>query len=480
MGGGLPRWRLQLGAPRLRPPGFSFGHWEKCLPPKGELFLLRRATLIACTIFGPLALAAPQISEPGPPDARQYQQTYDRLLRAIQEIPVIDNHSHPGFPDDTDVDAMVSPPSSVAFRLRGENPEFIAAFKALFGYPYDDATPEHLKWLTRKKQELRYQKRGYEYFDRILNELGVEVALANRVRPASYLSAQHFRWVFFVDSLLFPFDNRSFASRNLDIATYVPLQENKLLDEMKQEGLKSLPVSLDEYLTFATRLLQDNQRRGGVAIKFEIGYFRSLRFMDPSTEAASAVYAKYQAGGIPSEGEYQEFQDYMFRYLIGVAGRLHLPVHIHSAVGVGDFYSVTGSTALNLENVLRDPRFETTTFVLLHGGYPYQDQAIWLAARKNVYLDSSLMGLILYPSDLKNVLRKWLLLFPEKVVYGSDAIPINDIVGCEELYWIALRTARVSLAAALAEMVVNREVSEERALLLARGYLHDNAAALYR
>ena len=89
------------------------------------------------------------------------------------------------------------------------------------------------------------------------------------------------------------------------------------------------------------------------------------------------------------------------------------------------------------------------------------------------------MELYLYPADFKTVLRHWLLLFPDKMVFGSDAFPFSDAVGAEESYWIAVRTARTSLAAALAEMVVNHEVTEERALVFARGYLHDNAAGLY-
>jgi len=44
---------------------------------------------------------------------------------------------------------------------------------------------------------------------------------------------------------------------------------------------------------------------------------------------------------------------------------------------------------------------------------------------------------------------------------------------------MAVRTARTSLAAALAEMVVNHEVTEDQALGFARGYLHDNAAGIY-
>jgi hypothetical protein len=433
----------------------------------------------AGVIFAAAASFAQQIPEASPADPQAYKATYERLLAAVDKIPIFDNHGHPGFADDPDVDAMTSTPGSTPFRLRAENPELIAASRALFGYPYKDAAPEHLEWLTRKKAELRRRESGFAYFDGILDKLNIETAVANRVRLGPYLDPKRFRWVFFVDSVLFPFDNRSIIARNGDEAVYVPLQEKKLHFELAQEGLLSLPGSFDHNLLFVTHLLEDNQRHGGVGIKFEIGYFRPLRFDDPAKSAAAAVYAKYRAGGVPSDSEYKDFQDYLFRQLLREAGRLHLPVQIHTAVGTGDFYSVTDSTALKLENILRDPRYDATTFVLLHGGYPFQEQAIWLTARKNVYLDSSLMELYLYPADFKNVLRHWLLLFPEKVVFGSDAFPFNDAVGAEESYWMAVRTARISLAAALAEMVANREVTEEKALVLAKGYLHDNAAALY-
>ncbi len=450
--------------------------------------LLTRATrrvlghllLVVATILGTILTRAQQVPQPIADPNIDLQATYSRLLTAINKIPIFDNHGHPGFADDPDVDAMASTPDgSVPYRLRTGNPELIAASKDLFSYPYDDATPEHLQWLAKKKAELRQQQTGYAYFDGILDRLNIETAVANRVRMPPYLDPKRFRWVFFVDSLLFPFGNQNFIARNGDLALYVPLQEKKLHYELAQEGLVSLPANLDNYLLFARHLLEDNQRQGGVGIKFEIGYFRSLHFDDPQEATAASVYSKYRAGGVPTDGEYKDFQDYVFRYLLRESGTMHLPVQIHTAVGTGDFYSVTGSTALNLENVLRDPRYDKTTFVLLHGGYPFQEQAIWLTTRKNVYLDSSLMELYLYPADFKTVLRHWLLLFPDKVVFGSDAFPFSDSVGAEESYWMAVRTARTALAAALAEMVVNHEVTEDQALGFARRYLHDNAAGIY-
>jgi len=79
-------------------------------------------------------------------------KTYERLLKEIEKIPMYDNHAHPGYADDSDVDAMASPPDeSATLRLRDDNPEFVAGAKALFGYPYDDFKPEHARWLADKK-----------------------------------------------------------------------------------------------------------------------------------------------------------------------------------------------------------------------------------------------------------------------------------------------------------------------------------------
>jgi hypothetical protein len=417
-------------------------------------------------------MAAPT-SLPGqasPNMAPGYQQTYDRMLQQIRQIAILDDHGHPGFADDNDVDAMASSPSHPPLRLQSDNPELIAASKDLFGYPYSDNSPDHLKWLIAKKAEMRQSDPGYQYFDRILNKLNVQTMMANRVAMPSYLDPKRFHWVFFVDSFLFPLDNSDLTARNIDEGVYVPLQKKLLQRELKQAGLSALPTTFPAYLAFVSKILEQNRAHGGVSIKFEIAYFRPLHFEDPPEAVAANIYNRYNGGGKPSAAEHTEFEDFMFRYLLREAGRLDLAVQIHTAVGTGDFFNLTGGNVLNLENVLRDPRYGNVNFVLLHGGYPFQEQAIWLAARENVYLDSSLMGLYLYPADFAEVLRHWLLLYPDKVVFGSDAFPFNEAIGAEE---------SKALAAALSRMILNGEVSEQRALQFAHAYLHDNAARIY-
>src|SRR5574340_3399 len=128
-----------------------------------------------------LLLAVPCIaaaqSRPYPnPDL---QQTYERLLAEINKIPAFDHPAHPGFADDPDVDAMAAPPGSAAFRERETNPELVAAAKALWGYPYDDFSPEHAKWLVQKKGDMKKQYPGTAYFNMLLDRMNFDRGVAN-------------------------------------------------------------------------------------------------------------------------------------------------------------------------------------------------------------------------------------------------------------------------------------------------------------
>src|SRR5271155_2865807 len=408
------------------------------------------------------------------------QKTYERLLAEIEKIPLYDNHAHPGFGDDPDVDAMAAPPDeSSTLRIREDNPEFVVAAKALFNYPYDDFKPEHAKWLA-DRSKVAEKSGDPKYFDGILDKLNIETCLANRAMMPGYLDSKRFHWVFFVDSFFYPFDNSERTASTPDMGVYIPLQEKMLGRYKKLENVQGLPDDLAGYEDFVRRTMADNQKlRGGVAIKFEAAYFRSLYFTDPPRATAAAIYNKYRGGGVPSAEEYRVFQDYVFRVLIDQAEKLNLPVHFHSAVGIGDYFSLRQGNVLNLENVLRDPRYKHVTFVLLHGGWPYYKEAALLTAVKNVYLDTSFQSEVLYPSQFKDVLKQLVTLFPDKMMFATDAFPFSDALGAEESFWIATYTSRTALAAALAELVSEGAFSEEKALEIAHLYLHDNAAKLY-
>src|SRR5260370_30737790 len=145
------------------------------------------------------------------------------------------------------VDGQAAPTNeSSVLRLRDSNPEFVAGAKALFGYPYDDFQPEHAKWLIDKKKAAE-KAGGTAYWDSILDKLNIEICLASRVALGPYLDAKRFHWVFFVDSFLFPLDNRDQTGKNPDIGVYIPLHEKHLHRYMRQEHLNGSPADLAGY-----------------------------------------------------------------------------------------------------------------------------------------------------------------------------------------------------------------------------------------
>src|SRR5580658_6562013 len=102
-----------------------------------------KLSVVAVLLAIPLFATAQARPIPGP----DVPQIYQRLLPQIEKIPMFDHHAHPGYADDPDVDAMAAPPNlSEALRTRDDNPELAVAAKALFGYPYNDLSPEHAKW----------------------------------------------------------------------------------------------------------------------------------------------------------------------------------------------------------------------------------------------------------------------------------------------------------------------------------------------
>lgn len=70
--------------------------------------------------------------------------------------------------------------------------------------------------------------------------------MANRVAMAGYLDPARFKWVFFVDCFMFPFDNTALV-RNPDLAAYMPLQ-TKLLQRYAQQLGTALAAALAEMI----------------------------------------------------------------------------------------------------------------------------------------------------------------------------------------------------------------------------------------
>ena len=399
-----------------------------------------------------------------------------QVLTFINSIKAVDNHSHalPARPT-TPASAMpadplgTSPPFFSA-RQRETNPEWIDVWRALYGYPHRDASAEHVRDAVSAKQAMM-REQGTNYPAWILDQAGIDVALINAPALGPGQTAPRFRWVPYGDGFLFPFPLA-------DIPVNLPQGRRAEI------GLDTAPPPWTDYLTSVSSRLRQWKADGALAIKFTIAYYRPLEFTPTAEADARSVYERYLQDDATKPrdyrtAEYKTLQDFLFRFVVRESGRAGLPVHIHTGEGGGPVFPVSGSNPLLLESIVNDFSLSQTTFVLVHGGFPFDRAMTALLQKPNVYTDVSGQSFFRSPHELSDTLRAWLWAFPEKVLFGTDAFGAG-LRGWEEMTWLAAKSGREALALAVTQMIASGEMTRSRAEAVARMVLRDNAVRLYK
>ena len=400
-----------------------------------------------------------------------------QLAAEIAKIRAIDNHAHPvrpvfGNDKDTGYDALpveTMEPSTDPVRTRQGSPLALEASHALFGNAQD--------YRERKRQVLAEKGAGYANW--VLDQLGIETMLANRVAMGPGLAPPRFLWVPFEDALMYPLNNSSLASKNSDRKAFFADEDRLLQRYLKESGYSEPPASFDDYLKkVVTATLERHKRAGAIAVKFEAAYLRSLEFDDPAQAEAARVYSGSRRAA-PPDASYKNLQDYIFRYIASECGRLGLTVHLHTSAGGGGYFHIAEGNPLGLESVLNDPKLRKTNFVMLHGGWPFTREVAALLSKPNAYADFSAQTFTNYPRAVAGAIREWLEYAPEKVLFATDAYPFSEEMYWEEAGWVAATTGRQALGLALTEMMHDGEITRARALEIAHMVLRDNARKLY-
>lgn len=410
------------------------------------------------------------------------------LARAIATLPAIDNHAHPvlpppGLATDRGFDALPvdnMEPETDPAAWRPDNLQLAEAWSTL--WHFTEAPPlsaDAMKRLNASRDKLRAQH-GERYDQWVLDQAHIGTMLGNRVALGPGVQPPRFRWVPYIDALVFPFDNSGLAAATPDRAAFFALEDKLRAEYLQAVRLKAPPATLDAYLAqVVTATLERQHTEGAVAEKFEIAFLRGFDFTDPGRDEAARIYARLVNHPHPDLAAYRTLQDFLFRYIATECGRLNMAVHIHAMSGGGGYFSIAGANPLLLEPVFNAPKLRHTRFVLLHGGWPFVREAGALLQKPNVWLDLSQQSLFFPPRTLAGWLREWLETFPDKVLFATDAYPFTEALGWEEGAYIASRNIRQALGIALTGMIRDHEVTREQAAAIARGVIHDNAAKLY-
>ena len=385
-----------------------------------------------------------------------------QLATEISGIKAIDNHAHPVLVaagdrefDALPVDNMEPQSDPVAQRPGVWKTPFTAASKAAAKAKYGDGYPA---W--------------------VLDQIGVETMLANRVAMGASVQPPRFRWVPYADALLFPLDTTQIASRNPDRKAFFAL-EDKLRARLSQRIGRQrrarhagrLPDTRSGH-----RLSNAIQAGGALAEKFEAAYLRTRCASIRPVRIRRRRFMRIRSLPMPTTKSCRTSSSVTSR---ANAGGLGWPCTSTRAAGAGGYFDVAGANPLNLESVLDDPSLRKTKFVMLHGGWPFTREIGALMTKPNAYLDFSQQSLLVSPATLAVTLREWLEVVPEKILFATDGYPFSDELGWEESAWVGAKQGREALGRALTGMLRDGVVTHARAVELARMVLRDNARKLY-
>ncbi len=212
-----------------------------------------------------------------------------------------------------------------------------------------------------------------------------------------------------------------------------------------------------------------------VAVKNQGAYFRRLDYAAVSKDRAAPLFARHARREKLDPGETKDLQDYLFRYCVGKATEHGLPVKLHTG-----YYAGTGTMPLSRVRqnagdaslLLQD--FPDTRFVLMHMGWPYQDESIALAKHyPNAFVDLC-WAWIISPAACVRFLKEFLVAVPSNKLFsfGGDYLSVENVYGHS-------RVARQGIAQALSELVEERWMAKEEVPAVAERIMRGNARSFF-
>jgi len=168
-------------------------------------------------------------------------------------------------------------------------------------------------------------------------------------------------------------------------------------------------------------------------------------------------------------------RDYLVCLGIEKSINLGVPFQIHTGIGDSPYIDVRDANPLHLFEVITDEELGKAEIVLVHAGYPYVEEAGFLANNyPNVYIDLSEM-IPFVGTGMKDKMLQLLYMSPvTKIMYGSDGYNIPEI------FWIAAIWGKRAISEALQELVRSEVIDEDYAYKAGSLILSKNTIKLYK
>lgn len=214
------------------------------------------------------------------------------------------------------------------------------------------------------------------------------------------------------------------------------------------------------------------KKQGAVAFKSVIAYRTGLH-IDHTTDPQ--VFEDYKRSKATRARDVKYIRDWYVRRVIAMCRDLGTAFHIHA--GIGDIDVVfEKSNPMQLYGLLKDPETWKTKVFLIHGGYPFSQEAAFYAnALKNVYVDlSEMIPFASIPGAIEKTTQILDMAPPARVVFGSDGVVIPEI------HWAGAKIGRQVLEESLGTFVRTGVYDEEEAHQAAKMILAENVRRVYK
>lgn len=236
--------------------------------------------------------------------------------------------------------------------------------------------------------------------------------------------------------------------------------------------------SFSEFCSAYEYGIRDAVKNGGfVGLKTIIAYRTGLkvRRVEESVAKRDFLEAKEGEARVAWFGpRVKALRDFLVVRALELCIDLDIPMQIHTGVGDFDILLDQCDPAL-LYDLLKDDKLRYATIVLVHSGFPDNQNAAFMASvLPNVFLDFSLTIPFLNPTSHERV-REMLEIAPSsKVMYASDGFSIPEI------FWFSAKVGKRVLEKCFASFAEEKLYDENEINQKATQILSENAIQLYR
>ncbi|MEM2126795.1 MAG: amidohydrolase family protein [Candidatus Bathyarchaeia archaeon] len=384
----------------------------------------------------------------------------------LSQYPVVDDHCHPFLPwrEDKEFPQLFNLSTLNISRVHGENTllyrKVIRELSRVLDCPLD------LDVVVKRRWE-EYSSNPSGYIEKLFNDAKIGTLVLDTGYPSVEYSGYSIpleefrklvrcslRCIYRIEPLLFRI-----------------LQADPTFEELLDRFMESLERAV--------------KTEGYIGFKSVVAYRVGLRNLKQDENSAREAYRRLKGKDflrVPlkerdpkSVKDERVLRGYLLCRALEKSIDLDVPFQIHTGIGDSPQIDLRESNPLHLHDIIADDDLGKAKLVLVHAGYPYVEEAGYLANNyPNVYIDLSEMFPFISAGMRDAALRLLYMAPVTKMMYGSDGFRIP------ELFWISALWGKKALSEALNELVSSEVIDEDYAYKAGGLILSENSIKLYK